>query len=71
MNHQFLKNLNIYFHYLPLVGLLISIFLFLLYFVIFKVIAHPFVVSAYCLLPLVVFSIMSLFYKWLIHRFSK
>ncbi|OSP22674.1 hypothetical protein BU586_10160 [Staphylococcus agnetis] len=60
-----------YFHYLPLVGLLISIFLFLLYFVIFKVTAHPLVVTAYCLLPLVVFSLMSLLYKWLIHRFNK
>lgn len=48
---------------MPLFGLLATLFLFILYFVIFKVDDNWIIVSLYCLLPLIVFSCQSLLFR--------
>ena len=57
------NNMNLYFNLLPLIGLIISIFLFILYFVIYHVDDNWVIVSLYCLLPIFVNSSITLAYK--------
>lgn len=57
------NNMDLYFNLLPLIGLIISIFLFILYFVIYHVDDNWVIVSLYCLLPTFVNSSITLAYK--------
>ena len=57
------NNMNLYFNLLPLIGLIISIFLFILYFVIYHVDDNWVIVSLYFLLPIFVNSSITLAYK--------
>lgn len=57
------NNIQKYYELLPLFGLLATLFLFILYFIIYKVDDNWMIVSLYCLLPLIVFSCQSLFFR--------
>lgn len=57
------NNMDLYFNLLPLIGLIISIFLFILYFVIYRVDDNWIIVCLYCLLPIFVNSSITLVYK--------
>ncbi|PNZ69490.1 hypothetical protein E2556_01495 [Staphylococcus croceilyticus] len=58
------RNEEQYFNLLPLIGLIISIFLFILFFIIYKVDNNWMIVSLYCLLPVFVNCSMTLVYKF-------
>lgn len=60
-NHN---HMNQYYHLLPVIGLIISVFLFILFFVIYRVSDNWIVVSLYCLLPLFVNSSITLVYNY-------
>ena len=60
-NHN---HMDQYYHLLPLIGLIISIFLFILFFVIYRVSDNWIVVSLYCLLQLFVNSSITLVYNY-------
>lgn len=57
------SNIQKYYELMPLFGLLSTLFLFILYFIIFKVDDNWMIVSLYCLLPFIVFSCRSLLFR--------
>lgn len=62
MNKKHKENIKNYFKLLPLIGLLTSIFLFILFFIIYDVEENGLIVVLYCLLPLLVYSSIYILY---------
>lgn len=58
------RNEEQYFNLLPIIGVIISVFLFILFFVIYKVDDNWMIVSLYCLTPIFVNCSMTLAYKF-------
>ncbi|AJC95847.1 hypothetical protein SHYC_05460 [Staphylococcus hyicus] len=71
MKEKYKRNLLSYLNALPLAGLISSLFLLVMNFFIFKVTENLYIVALYCLLPFIIFSLLSIIYKWLFYKQHK